>query len=189
MKMKKKSLSLVAISVVAIAMVGFISMDFSPETKSTEMNVLMKAQTPFDLAEQADYVIEGTVIDMKVVLVDMPKERDADRIFTEVTLSVDADIMNNYGEDTITFAIFGGQVGELTFSANVSPEFTIGEKVLVYIGENKENYTYQGRNYVLGHSQGVLEIKDNGTLVDKFRETVYDKELVISKSQQIKGPL
>jgi len=185
--MKNKSLSLVAISVVAIAMVGFVSMDFSPEITSTDMSVLMNSQTPFDLAEKADYVIEGTVIDMKVVRLDMPKENDNDRIITEVTLSVDADIMNNYGEDTITFAIYGGQVGELTFSSNVSPEFAMGEKVIVFIGEDKENYSYQGRNYVLGHSQGVLEIKDNGTLVDKYRESVYDKELVISKSQQIKG--
>ena len=189
MKMNKKSLSLVAISVVAIAMVGFVSMDFSQEIKSTDMSVLMKAQTPFDLAEQADYVIEGTVIDMKAVLIDMPKERDEDRIVTEVTLSVDSDIMNNYGEETITFAIFGGQIGEYIFTSNVSPEFVLGEKVLVYIGEDKENYSYQGRNYVLGNSQGVLEIKDDGTLVDKFRETVYDKELVISKSQQVKGQL
>ncbi len=185
--MNKKSLSLVAISVVAIAMVGFVSMDFSPEIQSVDMSVLMKAVTPFDLAEQADYVIEGTVIDMKTVLLDMPKENDNDRIITEVTLSVNTDVMNNYGKDTITFAIYGGQIGEIIHSSDASPELVIGEKVLVYIGEDIENYSYQGRNYVLGNSQGVLEIKDNGTLVDKFRETVYDKELVISKSLQIKG--
>lgn len=185
--MNKKLLALLfALLFVAVA-AGVMAFEERMPTTTVYSSSLMLKKTPVELAEQADYAIVGTVSNMTPVRVSMSQPGDDDKVFTDITLVVEEDVFENYGEETISFRILGGEADGLRLVAEESPKFRSSERVFVLIGEDPENYTFDGRSYLVGQAQGALEITGDGQLVDKYRGDAYGKDLVLSQVKQIKG--
>ena len=185
--MNKKLLALLFALLAVAAAAGVMAFEEHMPTTTVYSSSLMLKKTPVELAEQANYGIIGTVSNMTPVRVSMSQPGDDDKVFTDVTLVVEEDIFENYGKEMISFRILGGEADGLRLVAEESPKFRLSERVFVLIGVNPENYTFDGRNYLVGQAQGALEITEDGQLVDKYRGDAYGKDLVLSQVKQIKG--
>lgn len=183
---KKLLASLFALSAVAVAAGAIAFEEYMPTTTVYSSSLMLKG-TPVELAEDADYAIVGTVSDMTPIRVSMSQPGDDDKVFTDVTLTVEEDVFGNYDEETIIFRILGGEVDRLRLVAEESPELRLGERLFVLIGEDPENYTFDGKNYLIGQAQGALEITADGQLVDKYRGDAYNKDLVLNQTKQIRS--
>jgi hypothetical protein len=73
-------------------------------------------------------------------------------IETMVTLEVERYVKGSLG-DTVAFRVPGGELGRFRHVVVGAPEFTIGERVLVFLGARGPSIPY-----VLGFSQGVFRI-------------------------------
>ena len=185
--MDKKLLALLFALLAVAVVAGVVAFEERIPTTTVHSSPLMLKKTPVELAEQADYAIVGTVSDMTPVRVSMLQSGDDDKVFTDITLVVEEDVFENYGKETISFRILGGEADGLRLVAEESPKFQSNERVFVLIGENPENYTFDGKNYLVGQAQGALEITEDGQLVDKYRGDAYSKDLVLSRAKQVKG--
>ena len=183
---KKLLATLFALSVVAVTAGIMAFEEYMPTTTAYSSSLMLKA-TPVELAEDADYAIVGTVSNMTPIRVSMSLPGDDDKVFTDVTLTVEEDVFGNYDESTISFRILGGEADRLRIFAEDSPELQLGERIFVLIGEDSENYTFGGRNYLIGQAQGALEITADGQLIDKYRGDTYNKDLVIHQIKQIRN--
>jgi hypothetical protein len=185
--MKNKNITLLALSTVVVALVSFVAFEeFGPTTRVYSAAVMIP-KTPVQIAGEADYAIVGIVKDMTPIRVDMPNPGDEDRVYTDVTIQVLDDVYSNYGEKTISFRIMGGEASKLKMVAEESPDFRLGETVLVYINQDPDNYTFQGHNYLVGQAQGALSIDEHGNATDKYRGNTFNKDLIVSQSKLSKG--
>jgi len=73
-------------------------------------------------------------------------------IETMVTLETERYVKGSLG-DAVTFRVPGGELGRFRHVVVGAPEFTIGERVLVFLGARGPSIPY-----VLGLSQGVFRI-------------------------------
>lgn len=183
---KKRLISLFVLSAVVVA-AGVIAFEEYMPITTVYSNSLMLKGTPVELAKDADYAIVGTVSDMTPIRVSMSQPGDDDVVFTDVTLTVESDVFGNYDEETINFRILGGEADRLRLVAEDSPKLRLGERLFVLIGEDPENYTFDGKNYLIGQAQGALKVTADGQLVDKYLGDVYNKDLILNQTKQIKN--
>jgi hypothetical protein len=79
------------------------------------------------------------------------------KIYTDVVVEVE-DFVKNATEETateITLKLLGGTVGEMTLTVDMSPEFTLGEKVMLFLLKREEGYL------LFDFSYGVFRISND----------------------------
>lgn len=64
------------------------------------------------------------------------------KIYTDVVVEVEEFVKNSTEETSteITLKLLGGTVGDLTLTIDMSPEFTIGERVMLFLQKKERNY-------------------------------------------------
>lgn len=182
--MNKKLLGFFALAAVAVA-AGIAAFEWYAPPATERPSSLMVETGPVELAEEADYAVIGTVTNM--VPMRTPQLEDNDTVVTDIMLIVEEDVFGNHDEETISFRILGGEADGLSVSAEDSPEFRLGEMVLVFVSEDPENHTFGGEKYLVGQAQGALEVTADGQLVDKYIGNTYNKDLVLDWVKQTKG--
>lgn len=164
--MNKKLLMFIPI-IAAVASIGSIALLDSNQPIVGEMSSVIIPYSIEDASDVADYVIIGTVEKMTPVRVDMPKESDEDRVYTDIVLNVNEDILGTYHEKQISVRILGGEADNAKLVAHQSGDFSIGKEVLLFISGN-DSYTYSNENFILAQHYGVYDIveetaKNQGT--------------------------
>lgn len=121
----------------------------------------------------ADYAIVGTVIKTTpVIYVDQDradqKTKDSKNriitiekeILTDVTINVEEDLFKKYDKQTITVRVPGGEIPSQKTIHSASPEFKVGERVIVFVG-NGNSYDIPSNSFtVLGLEQGTIKLDD-----------------------------
>ncbi len=167
--MLNKKLTIVPVLAAVIAL-GSFALTLDDEPTSSHMTNSSYLQNLDEISEIAEYAIIGTVEKMTPVRVDMPKESDEDRVYTDVTIKVKEDLFGKYTDEQISVRILGGQANGFTMTTDFEPKFTIGKDVLVYVSEISDGYTYNDYRFVVGHSQGTFD--DNGDRYDNQKSTI-----------------
>jgi molybdopterin-binding protein len=122
--------------------------------------------------KKASLIVTGTV---KSTQSQWEKVNEGRRIFTYVYIEVEKYIKGSGGKQ-IEIKVPGGKVGEITERASDTPQFTVGERVILFL---KSDFFR-----VVGWHQGKYTVKDNkvvglGVEVNEFIDMIQriiDKE-------------
>jgi len=145
------------------------------------------------LADNADYAIVGTVLDIGPVLyVDPNRVTNIQEnmnpeiiildteILSDVVIKVEEDLFDRYDKNIIKVRIPGGIMdnGLQTVHEN-SPLFEIGERVIVFIA-NGQSYSIGPQHYtILGLEQGTIGLRE-GQIDSKFATSISHRGLTTS---------
>ena len=117
-----------------------------------------------DLVIESSDVVLGKVVDMSVGW-----NKEETRIYTTIVLKVESGIKGDFApEEKVQFQTIGGKVGEVSLSVPASPQFNVGEKVVVFFGGEPNVNTP-----VTGWEQGKFTVEndivlENGLYLDDF---------------------
>lgn len=113
--------------------------------------------TDADLAQQADVIVVGTITALTSAW------GETQHIVTQIQLSVD-DVLKGYiRERHVTVIQAGGLVGDVQLRIDGTPEFTVGEKVLLFLTKTKDGgltvlHMYQGKFSVFTDTDSGVEM-------------------------------
>lgn len=164
--MKKQSsiiLSLIAVAVIGTGILSTVNTD----SKHTSYIGTTLPEYPIEfLAKETPFAIKGQVID----LVSVPIQYDAvgiPNVFTDVVMAVDSDLKGQYTDDTITVRVQGGETDSEKFVYESSPEFSVGEKVFLFVADKEPNSIYGDNYYVAGLQHGKYNLDVPGEAKNK----------------------
>lgn len=100
-----------------------------------------------ELARDARAIVRGRVASVEARWTD-----DHRAIESIVTLEVESTLKGSFGPD-VQFRVPGGQLGRFRSLVVGAPEFTVGQRVVVFLGAQGPSVPY-----VLGMSQGVFRV-------------------------------
>lgn len=132
--MKRRFSSVAAIALLLVAL---------PAAASTFVSM-----SPRQLSREADAVVVGRVLQTHSYW-----NEDASMILTDVTVAVDETISGE-APGVVHVRTYGGTVGNFRIEASGFPEFTEGERVLMFLQADDED----GSIRVLGYRQGLYRI-------------------------------
>lgn len=100
-----------------------------------------------ELARDAQAIVRGRVASVEARWTD-----DRRAIESIVTLEVESTLKGSFGPD-VQFRVPGGQIGRFRSLVVGAPEFTVDQRVVVFLGARGPSVPY-----VLGMSQGVFRV-------------------------------
>lgn len=145
---------------------------------------------PLDkLVEHSKIIVVGEIVEQKPSVKDMVENTDVQIAYTEYILKVERYLLNNseYEEgDTLIFKNLGGKVGIEEFIVEDSPEFKVGDRVLLLLTDEWDDFL-KGSWNVVGWRQGAYTIKDGIAYNQFYKErSMPEDELVKTIEEMIK---
>ncbi len=127
-----------------------------PPTHTNATVVIPVADT--ELAQQASDIVIGRITKMKSAW-----DKNHQQIFTKITLSVDEVLKGNISKRRLTVTQMGGVVGDVQSWVDGNAEFTVGEKVLLFLSRTQNNslrvlHLYQGKFSIFTDTDSSLEM-------------------------------
>jgi hypothetical protein len=156
--------------VVCIAMIGV----------AEKASALMLEMSPEELTSGADAIVIGQVVDRNIRW-----NLDKSHIFTLVVISTEERLKGSIRSNNLIIAVQGGKIGDTTEEVTDVPNFSVGEKVVIFIRPitdkqlAKDGLTAAGDErpwfQVHGGFQGKFSVRDdkvgNSPLI-KFKERI-----------------
>ncbi len=114
------------------------------------------------LVDQAEFIFQGTVTDIKSQWIGEGAERS---IVTYVTFKVEESVKGNAGQ-SYTIRMLGGTVGEDTIEVSDAPRFQAGDREIVFVEHNGSQFVplvgiMHGRFHVRRNQAGRDIVTDN----------------------------
>ncbi len=116
------------------------------------------------LASRSHTIVIGRVVEVRSDFADL----DRKEIVTYVTIAP-TDVLKGASGPTLVLTIPGGVVGDLGLWVEDTPQFLVGEEVLLFVNDD-----YKGRKTVSEWRQGKFPIINGGTFVDGFEVSIQD---------------
>lgn len=163
-KITKRKFLLLAM-IVIIAGVIYEGNSYFRAGKRVSLNSLVIEQDLPSLTKNSTVIVVGTIEEILPSQISIDKNTGDKIVITDYVLSPEKVIKGSVGKDIIIRTI-GGTVGEeknkLTVIAEDSPDFKIGEKVLVFLSKGTDEFfdLSEGQYTVEGWFQGKYEIVD-----------------------------
>jgi len=107
-------------------------------------------QTLDDLDKKADYVVIGTVVEQESVAEDTS-------IITATTIDIDEVLKGKGYPSQVIVKEKGGVVGDIMMVVPGSPEFEDGEKVAIFVDQEKRSWS-RVEGHTVGMAQGKFSI-------------------------------
>jgi hypothetical protein len=120
--------------------------------RAVDATVLIPAELG-ELSREAGAIVRG-----RVVSVDSRWTEDRRGVETRVTLDVESSLKGSLG-DTVTFRVPGGRVGRIRTIVIGAPQFTLDERVIVFLGHRGPSVPH-----LLGLGQGVYRVRAEGPI-------------------------
>lgn len=119
-----------------------------------------------DLILSSDLIIEGTVeefLDSKWSNPGLKRGEEIRNVLqTDVIIKVGNVLFGNPGEETVTVRVEGGEDETTIYTCDASPEFAIGEKVLLFLARDGSDVATDEDYYVVtGWYQGKYSINSD----------------------------
>ncbi|MCV0367635.1 MAG: hypothetical protein K5798_10300 [Nitrosopumilus sp.] len=157
---------------------------FSLSFMMNDSDALIVAYSLDDLAEEAEFVVIGKVIEVSPLVPGylLSFTDGYDRFQFDVTLAVENDLDGTYGKDAIVFRIHDSRE-EFGIGIEDEQHFEVGERVLVFIGEKEPDSVMGDAYLVQGVTQGKFLLQDGiaygTTYGDDFPEGISEEELIL----------
>lgn len=180
-----KKFSIIPIVIVAIA-IGSFAMYNEPQRMDGHVSGIMYEHTLEELAVKAEYAIVGTVEKITPTRVDMPKESDKDRVYTDILINVKEDLFDKYQNKQISVRVLGGETDTMNLTSDFSPTFKVGNDVFVFVSGISEGYAFNGHHFVVGQTQGTYDLT-NGIAKHQYSGNSMQASDLISQVKQVKG--
>ena len=146
--MNKKFVIIPSVVVAVLAIGSFVT--YEDQQMDAHVSAIFYEHTLDELAQKAEYAIVGTVEGITSVRVDMPKESDEDRVYTDVIINVEEDLFGNYDGDQISVRILGGETETIRMTTDFAPDFIEGNRVIALVSGISDGYTYNNHHFVIG---------------------------------------
>lgn len=141
---------------VLLLLFSFISMGVVTNLSST---TIIRADLP-ELVQDAESIALGTVTDKECSWI--VGDGNHKLIYTTYALEVEELIKGYTTQNSITFKVVGGEVGDVSLKVPSAPHFEIGERVIVLLWPDG----YERLSDVVGWSQGDFHVVD-GIVVER----------------------
>ncbi|MEM1959920.1 MAG: hypothetical protein QXE95_01200 [Candidatus Nitrosocaldus sp.] len=143
---------------------------------------------PLDkLVEHSKIIVVGEIVEQKPSVKDMVENTDVQIAYTEYILKVERYLLNNseYEEgDTLIFKNLGGKVGIEEFIVEDSPEFKVGDRVLLLLTDEWDDFL-KGSWNVVGWRQGAYTIKDGIAYNQFYKERSMPEDELVKTIEEI----
>lgn len=179
----RKCIKLLLVLIIA-SFFGLIS------TKQTQAASAVKMSDK-NLVISSDAIITG-----KVIYIESRKDSNSGDIYTDITIALNQTIKGNLKTDTLVIEQLGGQVGNKQIWLTGSPEFSVGEEVLLFLKANDQGVLHT--NQLSLGKFSITEQTANRTIkganlsnrvnpydANKFIENI--KQLVLDNPQTTSG--
>jgi Matrixin len=128
----------------------------------------VRATTVVPVPEQALIEDAVAIVTGKVILIESYWDAQQEKIFTHISLSIDEILKGEFNTRELVLKQVGGRISDLYSWVYGSPEFTIGEKVLVFLGRNSDGslrvaHLFQGKFSIFSDTQSGDEFLYRGT--------------------------
>lgn len=170
---------LVIAAILAVAVSGITSttmMNTSPQI--THVDGLLDPWSIYDVAENAQYVIKGTIVDV-IVSVDENSEKFGNKpiVFTDAVIVIEEEFTSQYLDDKIKVRTVGGKTDEYWTSSAIHPNFKVGEHVVLFIGY-EPNSEMGDHYFVMGHNLGKYQLQDGQASGDEYKNGLDEKQFI-----------
>ncbi|MEM4285828.1 MAG: hypothetical protein QXS98_07575 [Candidatus Nitrosocaldus sp.] len=143
---------------------------------------------PLDkLVEHSKIIVVGEIVEQKPSVKDTVENADVQIAYTEYILKVERYLLNNseYEEgDTLIFKNLGGKVGIEEFIVEDSPEFKVGDRVLLLLTDEWDDFL-KGSWNVVGWRQGAYTIKDGIAYNQFYKERSMPEDELVKTIEEI----
>ncbi|MEM0365098.1 MAG: hypothetical protein QXS25_06000 [Candidatus Nitrosocaldus sp.] len=143
---------------------------------------------PLDkLVEHSKIIVVGEIVEQKPSVKDTVENADVQIAYTEYILKVERYLLNNseYEEgDTLIFKNLGGKVGIEEFIVEDSPEFKVGDRVLLLLTDEWDDFLKCSWN-VVGWRQGAYAIKDGIAYNQFYKERSMPEDELVKTIEEI----
>jgi len=127
------------------------------------------AMTTKELTEKADAIIIGNVLEQKAQW-----NAEKNNIFTTVTVNVNEYLKGEAKSKRQTLVIPGGQVGEIGLKVTEAPNFTVGERALLFLSRGQNNdMSIVGLKYGKFSIDGN-KVLENGKSIFAFKKEIFE---------------
>lgn len=104
-----------------------------------------------DLVDRSERIVQGEVVKLEA-------KEEQGRIVTYITLDVQDTLKGPADEQTISFRVLGGRMGDLVTIVHGTPQFSAGEQVLVFLEQPVSKKGPKLPLVVTGMAQGKFSI-------------------------------
>lgn len=143
---------------------------------------------PLDkLVEHSKIIVVGEIVEQKPSVKDTVENADVQIAYTEYIIKVERYLLNNseYEEgDTLIFKNLGGKVGIEEFIVEDSPEFKVGDRVLLLLTDEWDDFL-KGSWNVVGWRQGAYTIKDGIAYNQFYKERSMPEDELVKTIEEI----
>ena len=185
MNMSKKRVIIPCV-VAAVLTIGSLAM-YEDQQMNAHVSAAIYEHTLNELTQKAEYAIVGTVKETTSIRVDMPKESDEDRVYTDIIINVEEDLLGNYNGSQISVRILGGETETMIMTTDFAPNFVEGNRVIVLISDISDGYTYKGHHFVIGQKQGVFDLSVSNVATNQYSGDTIQKNELVSKIKHSRG--
>lgn len=180
----KKIASIAAVTVAGIVAVvmSLNGLQSGSDITYVEVDGELPPFTVDDLSKGAKYVVIGKVISITPTDKVSEEASKTSPIYSDVVIGVQRDLTNQFQDKQISVRIMGGQIGNTVVQAEHTPEFTIGEDVLVFVADKAPHTVWGDNYYVAGLELGKYRLA-NGNAFGIEHPDGINEEAFISKIQ------
>lgn len=173
---------------IVAVMMAFSGIQPNSDITYVEVDGELPPFTVDDLSQRAKHIVIGKVVSITPTDKVSGEALQASPIYSDVVIDVQNDLTNQFKDKQISIRIIGGQIGKTVVQSEHSPEFTVGENVLVFVSD-KEPHTIWGDNYyVAGLELGKYKL-ENGKAFGVEHSDGINEEVFISKIQNARAKI
>lgn len=177
------------VSVFAITGIGFNDSNILPESKKIiTLDGKLPSFTVDDLTTRSKYLIIGTVTNIVSTDPVVDELHTVTKIYSDVTVSVEKDLSGQYSDKQITVRIQGGESNTTRVISEIDPQFSVGQRVLLFVADKEPDTVWGDHYYVAGLKLGKYDLA-NGKAIGPEYPNGIDELQFISKIKQIKNAI
>lgn len=139
-----------------------------------------------ELAEHSKVIAVGEIVEQRPSVKDIVENTDVQIAYTEYVLKVERYLLNDstYEGNMFIFKNLGGKIGIEEFTVDDSPEFKVGDRVLLLLTDEWDDFL-KGSWNVVGGRQGAYTIKDDIAYNQFYRDRGMPEDELIKTIEEI----
>lgn len=135
------------------------------------------------LAKETRHAIIGEVVSITPAGILIDDAHSSKIVFSDVVIDVEKDLNGEYKDRQITVKIRGGSLDGVQVISDSDPQFSIGERVLIFVGDKEPESIWGDSYYVAGLELGKYSLS-NGKAYGAEHPTGLDEASFVSKIKE-----
>lgn len=184
----KKTIAIAAIATISAIIAATLAIGFYNSQQQERWVQIDGMLPPFhisDLAKQSKFVIIGTVVD-KTSQTSVDQAHSITRVTSGITINVEKDLKGQYARGSqITVKTLGGQADGVQTTSDITPAFSSGERVLVFVADKDPTSIWGDNYYVMGMKLGKYSLANGKSYGPEHQDGIDEKAFVAEIQQAL----